>query len=492
MSKHSALLPIWVVGFTGHRRLDNPDAVGATLLELITSLAAEIPDQIVGHSSIAIGGDTLFAEACLSLDIPWIALLPVAEDDFRSDFTEAEWTKARQLLQRAARLQSLPAVNDRNIAYLECGLATVEDADVMIAIWDGEPSRGPGGTADVIAHARVLGKPLILIHPDRLSVVRERFTLETFSDSEMEYFNHLPDRSSGAAKTPAQPPDAQARVLRFFEKVDAEATRNAPSFRRWVAASVIMNTLAAILVAATIGLRLHSIMLDTTEFILLGGAVLSVVWIKRQRAHRNWIRCRVAAEICRSSLATWHLGHVVPPIWYSHLADFSRLAKSIRLLQMRAQNPALSFAECRENYLAYRISGQLRYFTARSGRLASALTWLTCGFWIFSAASLGRTLFATFFSLSPSYPNMANVVVSFLPIALPLVAGCALSLISIFDLGRQLESSRGMEGVLREAHRRIEKCENLSSLRRAVESIEDTLAAEFMEWFALFKFPRFK
>lgn len=485
MPQTSSLPPTWVVGFSGHRRLSDAERVGATLREILSSLRAEVPGNLVGHSSIAIGADTAFAEACAALEIPWIALLPVAEDDFRTDFAEADWAKARALLHGAARLESMPAVNDRNLAYLECGLCTVEEADVMIAVWNGEPSAGLGGTGDVVAHARVLGKPLILIHPDDFSSTREGFRPDLFSDPEMEYLNQLP--GSGG---PLPEGDSHGQVVRFFQKVDAEAARVAPSFRRWVAASVIMNTLAAILVAAAIGFGIRSIVVDTAVFLLLGGAVLSIVRIKRRHAHRSWVRCRVAAEICRSSLATWHLGHVAAPVWYNHLDDFSRLAKSIRLVQMRAEHPAMSFTECRENYLAYRVSGQLRYFHLRSSRLAFILMVLTIAFWTFSLVGLGRTLFATFFSLPPSYPAVTNVVLSFLPIVLPLGAGCALSLISIFDLGRQLESSRRMERLLREAHLRIEKCENLSSLRRAVANIENTLAAEFLEWFALFKSPR--
>ena len=418
MTQASSLPPTWIVGFTGHRRLNNAEKVGATLRQLLSSLAAEVPGKLVGHSSIAIGGDTLFAEACVALEIPWIALLPVAKDDFRRDFTEADWTKAQVLLQRAARLESLPTAADRNLAYLECGLCSVEEADVMIAVWNGEPSAGTGGTADVVAHARALGKPLIVIHPEHLSIEREGFTPGLFSDPEMDYLNQLPE--SGG---PIEESDSHGRVVRFFQKVDAEAARIAPSFRRWVAASVIMNTLAAILVTVAIGFDIESPFLDGAVFFLLGGAVLSIVRIKLRRAHRRWIRCRVSAEICRSSLATWHLGNVSAPVWYSHLEDFGRLAKSIRLVQMYTKHPPMSFAECRENYLAYRISGQARYFERRSSRLAFMLAALTIGFWTFSVLGLGRTLFTAF----SSHSNNPNLVVSFLPMVLPLAAGCAMS-----------------------------------------------------------------
>ena len=148
--------------------------------------------------------------------------MPFAEGDFKSDFTEADWNNARQLLQRASRVESLIGAKDRNVAYLECGLATVEEADLMIAVWDGEPSRGTGGTAEVVAHARNFGKPLILIHPDRLTTERERFLPDAFTDPEMEYLNRLPNRTSNAVGSGAQ---AEERVRRFFAKVDAQAAR---------------------------------------------------------------------------------------------------------------------------------------------------------------------------------------------------------------------------------------------------------------------------
>jgi len=489
MDHTASLPPIWIVGFTGHRRLRQPEKVGAILRELLQSLGAEIPGQLVGHSSIAIGGDTLFAEACIALQIPWIAMLPLTEGDFKSDFTETDWKKARELLQKAARVESLVGASDRDVAYLECGLATVEEADLMIALWDGEPSRGTGGTADVVTHARNLGRPLIVIHPDSLTTERERFAIESFSDSEMEYLNRLPDRSADVVGSSTEPREL---VRRFFNKVDAKAARIAPRFRRWVAASVIMNAIAAILTAAAIGFGIRSVALDTLTFILVAAAMLSVIQIKRKQAHRNWIRCRVAAEICRSALATWSIGHLAMPVWFAQLGDFRRLAKSIRLLQIRAgSGSAKAFAETRSDYLVNRMDDQIAYFQKRSRRLTSALSIFTWSFWIFSGAAVARTLYTTAVTIPQTGRPLSEALRAFLPIALPLAAGCALSLISIFDLARQLASSRAMENALRNAREQIEKCESFSSLRRAVEYAENLFAGEFLEWFTLFRFPRF-
>jgi hypothetical protein len=39
------------------------------------------------------------------------------------------------------------------------------DADVLLAVWDGQPARGYGGTADVVNAARDQGIPVTIVWP---------------------------------------------------------------------------------------------------------------------------------------------------------------------------------------------------------------------------------------------------------------------------------------------------------------------------------------
>ena len=39
-------------------------------------------------------------------------------------------------------------------------------ADRLFAVWDGQPARGYGGTADVVAEARARGIPVTVIWPE--------------------------------------------------------------------------------------------------------------------------------------------------------------------------------------------------------------------------------------------------------------------------------------------------------------------------------------
>jgi hypothetical protein len=165
-----------VVGFTGHRRVKNEKALAEVLLKVIASLQQEADRALIGRSSIASGADTLFAEACLASNMKWIALLPFPEGEFKKDFSEADWTRAKGLLDRAERVEISSEIAERPRGYLDCGLATVDGAELMVAVWDGKAPRGQGGTADIVAHARAVQKPLILISADGVKISRERFS----------------------------------------------------------------------------------------------------------------------------------------------------------------------------------------------------------------------------------------------------------------------------------------------------------------------------
>lgn len=164
-----------VVGFTGHRRVKNEKALAQVLREVIATLQQDVGRDLVGRSSIASGADTLFAEACLASNMKWIAQLPFPEAEFKKDFKEADWKRAQALLDRAERIEISSEIAERPRSYLDCGLATVDGADLMVAVWDGKAPRGQGGTAQIIEHTRALQKPLILISPDGVKINRERF-----------------------------------------------------------------------------------------------------------------------------------------------------------------------------------------------------------------------------------------------------------------------------------------------------------------------------
>jgi len=54
-------------------------------------------------------------------------------------------------------------------AFMAGGKAVVDGCDILLAVWDGKPAAGLGGTADVVAYAKESGKPIEVIWPEGAS-----------------------------------------------------------------------------------------------------------------------------------------------------------------------------------------------------------------------------------------------------------------------------------------------------------------------------------
>lgn len=50
-------------------------------------------------------------------------------------------------------------------SYFEAGKTVVNTIDFLIAVWDGKPSRGLGGTADVVEYAQECYKRVVHLNP---------------------------------------------------------------------------------------------------------------------------------------------------------------------------------------------------------------------------------------------------------------------------------------------------------------------------------------
>ncbi len=153
-----------VVGVTGHRAFGAdprvPLRVRAGLVRLLDHYRAEA-GRVVAVSGLAAGADTLFAEAAVGLDLPLWAVVPFAA--YPDDFAGPDRERFETLLGLAARVERLPFAGRSGAAYLAAGLWVADVSDRLVAVWDGNPAAGVGGTGDVVAHARAAGKPVHVI-----------------------------------------------------------------------------------------------------------------------------------------------------------------------------------------------------------------------------------------------------------------------------------------------------------------------------------------
>lgn len=150
------------VAVTGHQGI--PDsAVDLIRAEMADRLRA-VDGPLLGITSLAAGADQLFATLVLEAGGALHVVIP--SRDYESSFADdASAASFRALLARARSVETRDFDRPSEDAYLAAGHHMVDLADLLIAVWDGLPARGKGGTADIVAYAEQVGRETIVIWP---------------------------------------------------------------------------------------------------------------------------------------------------------------------------------------------------------------------------------------------------------------------------------------------------------------------------------------
>ncbi len=188
------------VGVTGSRRLSSEALAGLSssttrvlgiVREEIARLGRDDPVSAsydtAGEpmlrllSPLAEGADRLVAEAALPLGYTLDVALPFVREEYETDFPQS--TAAFDVLLAAAthrlELDGSHAPDHLNRSYEAVGRHVVRNVDLLIALWDGHPAKGRGGTGDIVRFAIRVGVPVWWIPDNGVDVPR---TLRTMSD----------------------------------------------------------------------------------------------------------------------------------------------------------------------------------------------------------------------------------------------------------------------------------------------------------------------
>jgi hypothetical protein len=156
-----------LIGITGHQNL--PPGAVHTIEERITAvLRPHRGTGLVGITALAAGADQLFARCVLDLGGALEVIVPCDgyEDCFAGD---TERRGYESMLAVATTVRRLPHPTPTEEAFMAAGAAVVERCEVLVAVWDGLPARGHGGTADVVSYAHDLGREVVVVWPEGLS-----------------------------------------------------------------------------------------------------------------------------------------------------------------------------------------------------------------------------------------------------------------------------------------------------------------------------------
>lgn len=150
-----------LVGVTGHRTLS--DLTRQLVFDAVKDELRSIPRPMV-VTSLAAGADQLGARAALEIGARLSVVVP-ARNYINSFSADADASNYQRLLSQAAEVRHMPYEEPSDEAYLAAGQEVVDLTETLLAIWDGQPARGLGGTADVVRYARSVGKRVVVIWP---------------------------------------------------------------------------------------------------------------------------------------------------------------------------------------------------------------------------------------------------------------------------------------------------------------------------------------
>jgi len=156
------------VGITGHQDLGNEETTQWLRKELEDTISQL---QIkYGYSCLALGADQLFASILLKWKIPLIAVIP--SKNYEQTFDEKFRSQYKRFLEHAFERIELNYEEPSEIAFFDASKLIVNDCDLMIAIWNGLPAKGLGGTADVVKYATEVHRKVIHINPISKTIKR--------------------------------------------------------------------------------------------------------------------------------------------------------------------------------------------------------------------------------------------------------------------------------------------------------------------------------
>ncbi|MEK7266907.1 MAG: hypothetical protein AAB227_12500 [Pseudomonadota bacterium] len=147
------------IGVSGHRWRDGADWdwVRARIDEYVTRTRIG-----AGYTSLAPGADQIFASSALDHGKRLVAVIPVCRG--RIELEDTDKPSFDRFCERAKKIIRVKGETPDD-AFLKSGKRVVNLVDRMIFVWDGAPSRGLGGTADIVAYAEKKRKAGVILDP---------------------------------------------------------------------------------------------------------------------------------------------------------------------------------------------------------------------------------------------------------------------------------------------------------------------------------------
>ncbi len=536
------------LGFVGSRQLVDaaahpgvdPARFADALQPLLVARLAGLPGDlgldaqrhpVCGVSSLAIGGDTLFARACQTLGWPHRVFLPQFRENFlaatssdgKPDFTAAEAATAHTLLAASNVIQEHVASGspDRRERFEDVNLELIRVCDLLVVLVRAGAAGQPGGSLDTIDHAVACERTVLELrvtvnaagHPQLEPDVwhhRRAFTPPALP-------HELAALQSGLTGLP--PVADYCNALKTFTSHTSQQRQT--FFKRaalWVVGTHVVATLCAVaalkladspLVPSVLGLEILLLAVGLLVHEALHGGKL-IHSLRRlpglgrlnglAHAVQVWAMSRLASECARSTLA---LGDIPAPLGHLFALPLPNalrpVLRTLNVLHLRATHalPPKPWTTRRDDYLHGRIfrvkkekdPGQVRYYLRELRKAHRHYGWARAAFLTGSIGAFVATTSKLLISshcvrVPENWHGAVAAGLGALAILLPVLAVAAMSLAAAYDLEARAHTYREMLHFLRAQRRRLRRAPTEHAFRRFALETEARLLGENVAWHA--------
>lgn len=154
---------VTVLGVTGHQTI--PTHAHDFTVDAIRDILGRAESPLTAVTSLAAGADQLVATELVRNGGHLHVIVPSRKYE-RTFETKKDLASFRSLLEAAQTVTRLDYPEPSEEAFMAAGKSIVDNCEMLIAIWDGKPARGLGGTGDVVRYARKTGKAVSIVWPD--------------------------------------------------------------------------------------------------------------------------------------------------------------------------------------------------------------------------------------------------------------------------------------------------------------------------------------
>ncbi len=322
-------IPITIrMGITGHRKIADEVLIRKSISKVLIRIENYLdnnPHNFSIISPLAEGADTIATEEILGIEIhseskkPFLeVILPLKIHEYIKDFeTGKSEEEFENLFKLADSVKTIQDATSREDAYYKAGKYTVDNCDVLLAVWNGKPAEGIGGTAEIIEYARSLDKWVFWINSENgsikelnmdktleyLTIYNKEKTQSQEMKKSLEYhFNFFLENAKKADLPIHYITEINEILLPQFIRADILAKNYR---KRYNIVGTLIYILSALAVA-TVTIQLlffpnipQLIWFEVAEIAII---LLLIVISSKKDWHRKWIDYRFLAERLRITL----------------------------------------------------------------------------------------------------------------------------------------------------------------------------------------------